>query len=72
MVEDNKRLASRIDRSIVVANEEVKALKADLADTNRRLCQIGEVAAGSDLCLKALPDNDCKYRVPNASFPQPG
>lgn len=40
MVEDNKQLAIRIDGSIQSANQEVKALRAELADTNRRLSEI--------------------------------
>ena len=40
MVEENKQLAVRIDGSIQSANQEVHALRAELADTNKRLSQI--------------------------------
>ncbi|KAK7471431.1 hypothetical protein BaRGS_00035919, partial [Batillaria attramentaria] len=40
MVEENKQLAVRIDGSIQSANHEVNALRAELADTNKRLSQI--------------------------------
>lgn len=41
MVEDNKQLAARIDGSIHAANQEVNALRAELADTNKRLSELG-------------------------------
>ncbi len=44
MVEDNKKLAARIDNSIVAANEEVNVLRGELVDTNRRLSLISEAA----------------------------
>ncbi|XP_066296846.1 kazrin-like isoform X17 [Branchiostoma lanceolatum] len=40
MVDDNKQLASRIDGSIQSANQEVNALRAELADTNKRLTEL--------------------------------
>ena len=49
MVEENKQLALRIDGSIQSASQEVHALRAELADTNKRLSQIstsGEEAEG--------------------------
>ena len=39
-MEENKQLALKIDGSIQAANEEVNALKAQLADTNKILFKI--------------------------------
>lgn len=44
MVEENKELAVRIDGSIQSAHQEVHALRAELADTNKRLSQISTSA----------------------------
>ena len=48
MVEENKRLACRIDGSISAANEEVNALRVELEDTNRRLSQISDISLVSE------------------------
>ncbi|XP_041377484.1 kazrin-like isoform X2 [Gigantopelta aegis] len=40
MVDENKQLALKIDGSIQAANQEVNVLRAELADTNKRLSQI--------------------------------
>ena len=42
MVEDNKKLAIRIDGSINAANQEVNTLRAELLDTNKKLTEISE------------------------------
>nr|KAG5688894.1 hypothetical protein BaRGS_016462 [Batillaria attramentaria] len=49
MVEENKQLAVRIDGSIQSANHEVNALRAELADTNKRLSQISCRQARDDV-----------------------
>lgn len=63
MVEDNKQLAARIDGSIHAANQEVNALRAELADTNKRLTQIssGSSKPNDNLLPLAFQGNDCKY-----------
>ena len=62
MVEDNKQLAARIDGSIHAANQEVNALRAELADTNKRLTQIstGSSKSNDNLLPLAFQENDCK------------
>lgn len=40
MVDDNKQLATRIDGDIQSAQEEVCILRAELADTNRRITEL--------------------------------
>ncbi|XP_050412103.2 kazrin isoform X2 [Patella vulgata] len=63
MVEDNKQLAARIDGSIQAANQEVNALRAELADTNKRLSEISvnddknENDSESDLKIEIIPSN---------------
>ncbi|XP_071945553.1 kazrin-like isoform X1 [Antedon mediterranea] len=42
VMEENKRLTSRIDNSLQSANQEVNALKSELAERDRRLTEIGE------------------------------
>ena len=42
MVDDNRKLASRIDGSIQSANKEMFMLRQELDDTNRRLLMIRE------------------------------
>lgn len=61
MVEDNKQLAARIDGSIHAANQEVNALRAELADTNKRLTQIssGSSKPNDNLLPLAFQGNDC-------------
>ncbi len=48
MVDDNRRLAQKIDSSILAANYEVDVLRSELADTNRRLKQIRDSSPGPD------------------------
>ena len=57
MVEDNKKLASRIDGSIHAANEEVKAIRDELEDTNRRLSQIGGGGGGGTSDIGSMKDS---------------
>ncbi|XP_070206857.1 kazrin-like isoform X2 [Littorina saxatilis] len=59
MVEENKQLAIRIDGSIQTANQEVHALREELADTNKRLSQIStsgeeidDKGGGGDGCVE--------------------
>ncbi|CAH1775040.1 unnamed protein product, partial [Owenia fusiformis] len=42
MVDENKRLASKIDGTLQVANHEVLSLRTELADTNKRLLEISQ------------------------------
>ncbi|XP_070206858.1 kazrin-like isoform X3 [Littorina saxatilis] len=68
MVEENKQLAIRIDGSIQTANQEVHALREELADTNKRLsqisCQVSEDSATLDpdnlLLVKRLRDDNAR------------
>ncbi|XP_064642086.1 uncharacterized protein LOC135496603 isoform X2 [Lineus longissimus] len=41
MVDDNRQLATRIDGSILTANQEMQELRQELQDTNKRLNQLG-------------------------------
>ncbi|CAI9737004.1 kazrin-like isoform X2 [Octopus vulgaris] len=61
MVEDNKQLAARIDGSIHLANQEVNALRSELASTNKRLTQITNEGSKPNQHLLPLTfhDNDC-------------
>lgn len=52
MVEDNKKLAARIDGSINAANQEVNSLRAELLDTNKKLTEISEIT-------ESAPQQDC-------------
>ncbi|XP_071146106.1 kazrin-like isoform X2 [Mytilus edulis] len=52
MVEDNKKLAARIDGSINAANQEVNSLRAELLDTNKKLTEISEIT-------ESTPQQDC-------------
>ncbi|XP_071494307.1 kazrin-like [Diadema antillarum] len=52
MMDDNKKLAAKIDTSLQNANQEVDALREELADTNKRLSQMSTDSA------PATPDND--------------
>ncbi|XP_076451782.1 kazrin-like isoform X2 [Babylonia areolata] len=57
MVEENKQLAVRIDSSLQSANHEVHALRAELADTNKRLSEISNCQAATDDTLRiTVPD----------------
>lgn len=58
MVEDNKRLASRIDSSIYAANQEVNILKAELADTTHKMKEISSLARCRSGSESNLPNND--------------
>ena len=42
MVEDNKKLAAKIDYSINATNQEVNSLRAELLDTSKKLTEIKE------------------------------
>lgn len=52
MVEDNKKLAARIDGSINAANQEVNSLRAELLDTNKKLTEISEIT-------ETTPQQEC-------------
>ncbi|XP_014781280.2 kazrin [Octopus bimaculoides] len=64
MVEDNKQLAARIDGSIHLANQEVNALRSELASTNKRLTQITSESSKPNQHLLPLTfhDNDCNQQ----------
>lgn len=53
MVEDNKQLATRIDGDIQAAQEEVSILRAELADTNRRINELTPSSTSGSLSLMA-------------------
>lgn len=59
MVEDNKKLAIRIDGSINAANQEVNTLRAELLDTNKKLTEISE-SSNQQECGTQY-DDECKY-----------
>lgn len=59
MVEDNKKLAARIDGSINAANQEVNTLRAELLDTNKKLTEISE-SSNQQECGTQY-DDECKY-----------
>lgn len=59
MVEDNKHLAARIDGSIHAANQEVTALRAELADTNKRLTEI-DMSANNKKDASTQADGECE------------
>ncbi|XP_046572170.1 kazrin-like [Haliotis rubra] len=67
MVDDNRQLAVKIDGSIQAANQEVNVLRAELADTNKRLSQITltndlkvekATQSESDNCLRHKSDEE--------------
>lgn len=59
MVEDNKKLAARIDGSINAANQEVNTLRAELLDTNKKLTEISESSNQQECGTQC--DDECKY-----------
>ncbi|GAB1605453.1 kazrin-like isoform X2 [Argonauta hians] len=71
MVEDNKQLAARIDGSIHLANEEVNALRSELASTNKRLTEITNESSSPKPNLLSLPfpENDTDSSQANQVVP---
>ena len=59
MVEDNKKLAARIDGSINAASQEVNTLRVELLDTNKKLTEISE-SSNQQECGTQY-DDECKY-----------
>lgn len=66
MVDDNRQLAVKIDGSIQAANQEVNVLRAELADTNKRLSQI---TLTNDLKVEKATQSESDSKFDSVTIP---